>query len=234
MTASSAASSALAALNAERIKLTTLRSPILSVALVAAFSLGLAAMQPRTAALTVVAFGVPVLMVVAALTVTGEYRTRMIATTFLATPARSVVLGAKAVVAAAFCAVAAALMVTGAHLVAREPLTVRMVAAIGLYAALAAVLGVGVGALLRHSAGAVSVLLLWPLLVETLVGNLPGRGPQVGPYLPFANMFRFLDVQWLFPGYDWPWGPLGSLAYFAALVAVVFGAAVVMVNRRDA
>lgn len=226
--------SALAVLNAERIKLTTLRSPILSVALVAAFSVGLAAMQPRTAALSVVAFGVPVLMVVAALTVTGEYRTRMIATTFLATPARSVVLGAKAVVAGVFCSVAAAVMVIGSLLVAREPLAVRTVAAIALYAALAAVLGVGVGALLRHSAGAVSVLLLWPLLVETLVGNLPGRGPQIGPYLPFANMFRFLDVQWLFPGYAWHWGPLGSLAYFTALVAVVFGAAVFVVNRRDA
>ncbi|KGI66586.1 ABC transporter permease [Mycolicibacterium rufum] len=226
--------SALAVLNAERIKLTTLRSPILSVALVASFSVGLAAMQPRTAALSVVAFGVPVLMVVAALTVTGEYRTRMIATTFLATPARSVVLGAKAVVAAVFCAVAAAVMVIGSLLVAREPLAVRTVAAIALYAALAAVLGVGVGALLRHSAGAVSVLLLWPLLVETLVGNLPGRGPQIGPYLPFANMFRFLDVQWLFSGYAWHWGPLGSLAYFTALVAVVFGAAVFVVNRRDA
>lgn len=226
--------SALAVLNAERIKLTTLRSPILSVALVAAFSVGLAATAPRTAALSVVAFGVPVLMVVAALTVTGEYRTRMIATTFLATPARSVVLGAKAVVAAVFCAVAAAVMVIGSLLVAREPLAARTVAAIALYAALAAVLGVGVGALLRHSAGAVSVLLLWPLLVETLVGNLPGRGQQIGPYLPFANMFRFLDVQWLFPGYAWHWGPVGSLAYFTALVAVVFGAAVIVVNRRDA
>ncbi|BBX66915.1 ABC transporter permease [Mycolicibacterium psychrotolerans] len=228
------ASSALAALNAERIKITTLRSPIWSVVLAAALTLGVAGMQPRTAALSVAAFGVPVLMVVAALTVTGEYRTRMIATTFLATPARSVVLCAKAAVAAVFCGLSAALMVIGSFLVAREPLAARTVAAIALYAALAAILGVGVGALLRHSAGAVSVLLLWPLLVEPLVGNLPGRGPQVGPYLPFANMFRFLDVQWLFPGYAWHWGTTGSLAYFTALVAVVFAAALIVVNRRDA
>jgi hypothetical protein len=228
------ASSALAALNAERIKLTTLRSPLWSVLLAAALGVGLAATAPRTAALGVAAFGVPVLMVVAALTVTGEYRTRMIATTFLATPARAVVLCAKAVVAAVFCGLSAGLMVIGAFLVAGEPLTPRAVAGIALYAALAAVLGVGVGALLRHSAGAVSVLLLWPLLVEPLVGNLPGRGPQVGPYLPFANMFRFLDVQWLFPGYGWHWSTAGSLGYFTALVAVVFAAAVIVVNRRDA
>lgn len=228
------ASSALAALNAERVKLTTLRSPLWSVLLAAALSVGLATTAPRTAALGVAAFGVPVLMVVAALTVTGEYRTRMIATTFLATPARSVVLCAKAVVAAVFCGLSAGLMVIGAFLVAGERLTARTVAGIVLYAALAAVLGVGVGALLRHSAGAVSVLLLWPLLVEPLVGNVPGRGPQVGPYLPFANMFRFLDVQWLFPGYGWHWSAAGSLAYFTALVGLVFAAAVIVVNRRDA
>lgn len=228
------ASSALAALNAERIKMTTLRSPVWSVVLAAALSLGLAVLAPRTAPLSVAAFGVPVLMVVAALTVTGEYRTRMIATTFLAMPARSTVLCAKACIAAVFCGLSAAMMVIGSLLVAREPLTTRTVAGIALYAALAAFLGVGVGALLRHSAGAVSVLLLWPLLVEPLVGNVPGRGPQVGPYLPFANMFRFLEVQWLFPGYGWPWGTPGSLAYFAAVVAVVFAAALVVVNRRDA
>src|SRR4029079_3058234 len=41
----------------------------------------------------------------------------------------------------------------------------RAAGAISLYAALAAVLGVGVGALVRHAAAAVAVLLLWPLLL---------------------------------------------------------------------
>jgi hypothetical protein len=93
---------------------------------------------------------------------------------------------------------------------------------------------VGVAALLRHTAGAVTVLLLWPLLVEPLLGNLPGRGAQIGPFLPFANVFRFLDVQWLFPVYDMRWGALGSIGYFTGVVAVVFIVAVVTVNRRDA
>ena len=72
------------------------------------------------------------------------------------------------------------------------------------------------------------------VLVEPLLGNLPGRGWEIGPYLPFANAFRFLDVQWLFPTYVPPWGVSGSLGYFAAVVAAVFVAAVVVVNRRDA
>ena len=95
-------------------------------------------------------------------------------------------------------------------------------------------LGVGVAALLRHSAGAVAVLLLWPLLVEPMLGNLPSIGSEVGPYLPFANVFRFIDVQWLYPAYAMPWGEVGSLLYFMAVVAVVYVAAIVVVNRRDA
>ena len=158
-------------------------------------------------------FGVPVLMVLASMTVTGEYRSGMIRTTFLATPNRTLVLVAKAVVAALFSGVCAAVMVIGAVVVARlvakplvgsqlsltEPAIWRMVGAIALYAALAAVLGVGVGALLRVAAGAVAVLLLWPLVVEPMLGNLPSVGTEVGPYLPFANAFLFIRVPWLFP-----------------------------------
>jgi len=91
-----------------------------------------------------------------------------------------------------------------------------------------------VAALLRHSAGAVAVLLLSPLLVEPVVGNLPSVGSEVGPYLPFANVFRFIDVQWLYPAYAMPWSEVGSLLYFTTVVAVVVVAAIVVVNRRDA
>ena len=54
------------------------------------------------------------------------------------------------------------------------------------------------------------------------------------PLQPFANAFLFTRVPWLFPAYAMPWGELGSLVYFAAVVAVVFVAAIVVVNRRDA
>ncbi|AFM15305.1 hypothetical protein Mycch_0485 [Mycolicibacterium chubuense NBB4] len=245
-----------AAVSAERIKLSTLRSPWWAAMAAAALSLGLAAtragvasdyarMTASQAALGVAVFGVPVLTVVAAMTLTSEYRTRMVATTFMATPCRSAVLCAKALVAAVFSGAAAIVMVLGAVVVARvltgpeagAALTTglpRTAGAVALYAALAAVLGVGVAALVRHTAGAVTILLLWPLLVEPLVGNLPGRGAQIGPYLPFANVFRFLDVEWLFPTYAMRWGALGSVGYFTAVVLAVFVAALIVVNRRDA
>jgi hypothetical protein len=251
--------SVAAVLEAERIKLSTTRSVLWTAAAVAVLSIGLAALQgstaygaaplpPEKAAMGVVVFGVPVLMVLAAMTVTGEYRSGMIRTTFMATPDRTVVLVAKAIIAALFSAVYAAVMAIVAVVVAHvltpplagsqlsfiDPDTWRLIGAITLYAALTAVLGVGVAALLRHSAGAVAVLLLWPLLVEPILGNLPSTGSEVGPFLPFANVLRFLNVQWLFPTYTMPWGETGSLLYFIAVVAVVYVAAVVVVNRRDA
>ena len=64
------------------------------------------------------------------------------------------------------------------------------------------------------------MLLLWPLVAEPLLGNMPNIGTQVGPYLPFGNAFRFIDVTWLYPYYAMPWGPLGSIVYFAGVAAV--------------
>jgi ABC-2 type transport system permease protein len=251
--------SAVAVLNAERIKLSTTRSVVWTAAAVAVLSIGLAALQGSTAygaaplpseraATGVAVFGVPVLMVLAAMTVTGEYRSGMIRTTFMATPNRSLVLVAKAIVAAVFSAAYAAAMTVAAVVVGRlmapplagsqlsfvDPDTWRLIGAITLYAAITALLGVGVAALLRHSAGAVAVLLLWPLLVEPMLGNLPSIGSEVGPYLPFANVFRFIDLQWLYPAYAMPWGEVGSLLYFVTVVGVVYAAAIVVVNRRDA
>jgi hypothetical protein len=158
----------------------------------------------------------------------------MIRTTFMAVPNRTLVLVAKAVVAAAFSSFYAAVMVVASIVVAGSVLDWRLAGAIALYAALAAVLGVGVGALLRASAGAVALLLLWPLVAEPMLGNLPNISTRVGPYLPFANAFTFIDVQWLYPSYAMPWGQVGSIVYFAVVVAVVFVAALVIVTRRDA
>ena len=250
--------SALAVLDAERIKLSTTRSVLWTATAVAVLSIGLAALQgstaygaaplpPEKAAMGVAIFGVPVLMILAALTVTGEYRSGMIRTTFMATPNRTWCWSRKRLSRRLFAAYVAVMTVAavvvgrmmapplvGSHLSFVDPQTWRLIGAITLYAALTAVLGVGVAALLRHSAGAVAVLLLWPLLVEPMLGNSPSVGSEVGPYLPFANAFRFIDVQWLYPAFAMPWGVVGSLLYFVAVVAVVYAAAIVVVNRRDA
>lgn len=249
----------LAVLNSERIKLTSIRSPLWTALLAAVLSVGVAALQgaaaygavlltPEQVSIGVAVFGVPILIILSAMVVTGEYRTGMISTTFAATPNRTLVLAVKAFVAAALSAVYAAILVMVAVVAARltsDPLQTarlsladvtvwRAAGAVALYALVAAVLGVAVGALLRHTAGAVALLLLWPLVVEPVVGNLPNFGTKVGPFLPFVNAFVYTDVPWLFPTYVMPWGEYGSLAYFALIAAGSFAAAVYVVNRRDA
>jgi hypothetical protein len=249
--------SAVALLNAERIKLSTTRSTLWIAVAVAAISILLAGAQgalasepvePARASLGVAVFGVPVLMVLASMTMTAEYRSGMIRTTFIAAPNRTLVLIAKTVVMSVFSAIYAAVLVVCAVVVARaaappaaeSDLPVpsaevqHLALAIGVYAALAAALGVAVGALLRAGPGAVAVLLVWPLVLEPILGNLPDVGARVGPYLPFGNMFIVLGVPWLYPTYAMPWGPLGSLVYFAAVVVVLFDAAIVVLSVRDA
>jgi len=251
--------SATAVLNAERIKLSTTRAPLWCAAAVVALSLVPAAVQgkaaydaselpPETAGIGVAVLGIPVLMIWASMTVTSEYRTGLINTTFLATPNRTMVLVVKAIVAMVLSSAFCALMVVVSIIVARlaapplvgdnpsftDPAVHRFLGAITLYTAFGALLGVGVGAILRTATGAVAVLLLWPLAAEPMLGNLPYLAADVGPYLPFANAFVFLRMQWLYPFYDMKWGEVGSMVYFAVVVTVVFAAALVVINRRDA
>src|SRR4029079_18767103 len=115
-----------------------------------------------------------------------------------------------------------------------DPAVHRFLWAITLYAACGALLGVRVGGMLRTATGAVAVLLLWPLAAEPMLGNLPYLAAEVGPYLPFANAFVFLRMQWLYQFYDMRWGEAGSLVYFAVVVTVVLFVALVVINRRDA
>jgi hypothetical protein len=250
---------AAAVLNAERIKLWTTRAPVWCAGAVVVLSLGPAVVQgkaaydaselpPEAAGIGVAVLGVPVLMILASVTVTSEYRNGLINTTFMATPNRALVLVAKAVVAMVFSSLFTSVMVIASILVARfaapplvgdnpsltDPSVYRFTGAVAAYAALGALLGVGVGAVLRTTSGAVAVLLLWPLAAEPMVGNLPNLGPEVGPYLPFANAFVFIRMDWLYPFYDMRWGEWGSILYFACVAAAVFVAALVTVNKRDA
>ena len=61
------------------------------------------------------------------------------------------------------------------------------------------VLAVAVGALIRQSAGAIAVLLLWPLLIENLVGIIPKVGEKIQPFLPFKNADHFLGAPRMTP-----------------------------------
>lgn len=245
-------------LQVERIKLTSTRSPWWCAAVAALISFGFALLfgiiykgdVPMDAPdydLTLVltgasGMGLYVIMIMAALSITTEYRFGVIRTTFQAVPRRWQVLAAKAGFLAVVALVLGEIFAFGSVALARvlndKPLPLsseadwRLVAGTGLVYALSAVLAVAVGALLRQSAGAIALLLLWPLLVEGLVTLIPKVGDDIQEWMPFANANHFLTDG--FVSGDYPLSPWGSLVYFAVFVAVVFGLAVAVVTRRDA
>ncbi|CAM06417.1 ABC-2 type transport system permease protein [Saccharopolyspora erythraea NRRL 2338] len=188
-------------------------------------------------------FGQMVVMVMAVLAVTTEYRFGTIRSTFQAVPNRTAALLAKTTVVALMALVVGELAAFGSWLVAKvvapagmELATAedwRLVAGVGLVFALGAVFAVAVGVLVRQSAGAVTILLIWSMLVENLVAAIPNIGVDIQRWLPFTNANHFLSEASPF-GSSMPFGPWGSLAYFAAIVFAVLAAALAVANRRDA
>lgn len=61
-----------------------------------------------------------------------------------------------------------------------------------LFTSLAALIGLGLGMIVRHSAGAISGLLVWWFVVENLVR--PIVPAKVGRFLPFDAGYRLLEV----------------------------------------
>lgn len=258
-------STALDTLRAERIKLTSVQSPMWCTIVIIGLGVGLAALLgwvSRTslelddeagrfyptvdAALSgVTGFGVMVLMILAALSVTSEYRFGVIRTTFQAVPDRALLLTMKALLigvlgsiltlavsfAAFFVAKVLAGPDAGRELVLAGDTAWRAVYGTAIYAFLCVVLAIGVGTLLRQSAGTIALLLLWPLLLESLFALFGSVGREIQPFLPFANANNFLGLE---QGIEFHWGPWGSLVYFAAFSVVVFLLSLVVVNRRDA
>ncbi len=244
-------------LNVERIKLTSTRSPWWCTAVTVVVSVGFAALiaiastqtgpDGQRIALSVtdtqigsVRFGLVVVMIMATLAVTTEYRFGVVRTTFQAVPNRTLVLGAKAGLVAlaaavigevvAFASLLLAAAISGRALSLSSAADWRAVAGVGLVYALAAILAVAVGALLRQSAGAVTVLLLFPLVLEQLTQLIPKVGDDLYSWMPFVNANRFLGQTEL----GTTLGPWGSLGYFALVVAVLSVVAAIVVNHRDA
>ncbi|OLR91005.1 hypothetical protein [Actinokineospora bangkokensis] len=236
----------------ERMKLMSTRSPwfstVLAVGLVAGFAglLALTTTDKSTLDLGLLLaggqFGQMVILVMAALAVTTEYRFGTIRTTFQAVPRRTSALLAKTGVVALLALVIGEVAGFGAWAVGKlfagsaAPIALageaawRQVAGVGPLFAVAAVVAVAVGILVRQSAGAISVVLIWSLLVETLVALIPRVGRDIQQWMPFQVGSRFLGEG--APGA--PLGPWASLGYFAAVAAVLLAVALVVADKRDA
>jgi ABC-2 type transport system permease protein len=253
-------------LAAERIKLFSISTPwvcgLLALAALAAPA-GLTAATATESALppTVASsqfgfpFGLVLVLVLGALTVTSEYHTGTIHGAFQAVPGRTPVLLAKAAVAAGYAFALGEAAAFAAWLVARlvapdadlaldSAADWTIVAGTGAVFALAAVCGVGVGLLVRHTAGAVALVVVYPLLAENVVELIPDAGPAIHRWLPVNVVTKFLSGTGGASGgrdggnagvlSDSPLSPGWALAYFAAFVLVVLAAGVTAARVRDA
>ncbi len=145
-----------------------------------------------------------VMMVMAALAVTTEYRFGTIRTSFQAVPQRAALLLGKTAVVAFLAGVVGLiasfgawgignLFVSGADLSINTGAEWRLLAGQGIIFALSAVIAVAIGILIRQSAGAIAILILWPLLVENLFNLIPKVGDDMAQWSPFANGSSFLN-----------------------------------------
>jgi ABC-2 type transport system permease protein len=170
--------------------------------------------------------------------VAGEYRHRTITDTYLSTPGRPRVVLAKLVAYTAVGAVAGAVSaVTGAAVTAAwaaadgasldlsDPSVWRILVGVVAFNAAYAAIGVSLGALVRNQTAAISIALIWIVLVESALANLlddlgrwlPNRAGMGVGYMPAAGVLP-------------QWGAGLLLAGYAVAFAVVAAATTV---RRD-
>jgi ABC-2 type transport system permease protein len=179
--------------------------------------------------------------------ITSEYQTGSIRATLAATPQRTTVLAAKASVFAIAAAVTGVLASLASFLVGQtilaqkhlqthlgDPAALRSVLGAGLYLAVVGLLGLGLGTLIRRTAGAIATLVGLILILPVLVQGLPESWQDtINRYLPSAAGQAVIGhTRFTPPGHQLtPWTGLGL---FCAYTAATLIAAAVTLNRRDA
>jgi hypothetical protein len=191
------------------------------------------------------AIGQLALGVLGALVITSEFSSGMIRATFAAVPRRPLLLAAKAVVLGAVTLVAgevlaflswgigeAVLRSPAPHAALSQPGVLRAVLMAGAYPALIALIALGLGAVIRHTAGAISavvgILFVLPLILLPLGTSIQN---SVGKFLPMIIAENSVSAvkpvsHSLSPGLGF-----AMLCAYAAAALVIGG---VVLSRRDA
>lgn len=184
----------------------------------------------------------------AVLLVSSEFRTGTIRSTLAARPNRWSIIVAKLIVIAAAAAGIAIVMCSLAVLLARGVLALSdarveftgddwaSFAGAIIFFTLFAIWGMGLALIIRHSAGAICALILWPLIGEgillTVVTNLLDKEwlMRFMPYTAGVQLFAN-DAG---GGSDIALSRVTAGLYFGAFVFVVLGIGVWLFHRRDA
>ena len=183
--------------------------------------------------------------VLGVLLITSEYATGLIRTTVAAVPRRLPVLwGKAATMVAATVAVslpaALAVFLAGQSILGRQHLSVtlgqpgvaRAVLGVALYLAVAGLIGLGLGALLRSTAGGIAALFGLLFAVQLVAGFLPGSwATDVSKYLP-ADAGQ--AVTMVHPDPTSSLAPWSGFAVFCGYAAILLVAAAMRMRRGDA
>jgi ABC-2 type transport system permease protein len=197
--------------------------------------------DPTNQALAGLAMGSLVIGILAVLSMTGEYGSGTVRSSLAAQPRRAVFFGAKAAVFAGFSLAVGITMsfvsffvgqavLSGAAPTATlgDPGVLRALLESGAFLALLALFGLGIGAIIRHSAGAIATFVGATLLLPVLLHNVAGDPSRFLPESIYAN-----SVATVVPQTDALSSTVGFLLMAAyALGALLVGAAVL--DRRDA
>jgi ABC-2 type transport system permease protein len=248
----------------ERIKLFSTRSPWWCMIIAAVLAIGLAALAtgfatgPDEARVTPamtqfgVGLGQMVIMVMAALAVTTEYRFGTIRTSFQAVPQRAALLLNKTIVVATLSAIVGLaaswgswaignLLAPSADMAINTSAEWRLMFGQAFVYGLSAIFAIAVGILIRQSAGAIAILILWPLLVESLLPLIPKIGDDLQKWTPFTNANQFLNGGQDMglagadaAGASTALSPWWALAYYAAWAVGMLIIALVTASKRDA
>jgi len=190
--------------------------------------------------------------VLGVLVISGEYSTGMIRSTLAAVPRRLPALWAKGVVLAASIFLVSTVAV-GISLGVMTPWlsgkglapdlgdsqTLRILAGTALYLTAIALLAFAIGALLRHSAGALATVLGLLTVIPTTFAMIPWKPLQlIGPFLPGNAGSMIMSTAQTGPvSPDAVGAVLGPWQGFGVLlgwVAVLLTAAAVLLRRRNA
>ncbi|HEY2575447.1 MAG TPA: ABC transporter permease subunit [Streptosporangiaceae bacterium] len=202
-----------------------------------------ATFDPTEITLSGVWFGQLAIGVLAILTITGEYSTGTIRPSLAAVPHRSRMLAAKILVftavtvvigaAASFAAFFAGQPILAGrapHAVLGDPGVLRAVIGGGLYLGALGIFSLAIGVLIRHTAGAITVLVAIALVIPTVMDTLPSSVQhtilRVLPTNAGTMVWNVRHVPDMFSA--WP-GFAVFLGYCAVLLAWGFA----VFTRRD-
>lgn len=195
-------------------------------------------------------FAQVVVAVLGVLTITGEYTTGMIRSTLAAVPTRLSAMTAKAVLIAGVGFILGVLGVALSYLASypllgsdraaslADPQVQRIFWGTGLYLAGVGLLGLAVGTILRHTAGAITLVLgvllmlpsLWQLLIMTSDWFLTSM-----PYLPSIAGERIASPVAAGPGEGLQFlAPWTGFSVFTVYIVFTLLAAAVLLRTRDA